>query len=238
MKRAHSLTLAEVVVSLFVVALAVLLLVHAIATQRMRRLRWSAHRCRNNLNQLAKGMSTYLNEFGDNRFFPWPAGRPGCGGPGAAGDFGGAEWLATLYWTRTLPDSGVYLCANTTDWNENGRDLGVTGCAGPGFEPAPDGKLKPDAVSYAAFGATSAAVYEREKLGKSPVAKLAIRDDLPPDMPMACDDTEGPVHHGNAKYGGMSVLFFDSHVEFWTHKKIGLERCVGTKGGPLAWLRN
>jgi len=36
----------------------------------------------------------------------------------------------------------------------------------------------------------------------------------------------------------MSVVFFDSHVEFWTHEKIDLERGGGMRGEPLWRLRN
>jgi hypothetical protein len=34
----------------------------------------------------------------------------------------------------------------------------------------------------------------------------------------------------------MAVLFFDSHVEFWTHTKVNLEQGVGE--GDLIALRN
>jgi hypothetical protein len=188
-------------------------------------------------------MAVYLNEFGDNRFYPWPAGRPSCGGAGAEADFGGAEWLATLYWTGIFPDPGIYICPGTLDTNENGRLLGRRGCSGPGFQGGADGKLRPDAVSYAAMAATSVAVYQWEVLGMTrdarwPHNKIAIRDDFPPNEPMASDDTEGEINHFRAHNGCMGVLFFDSHVEFWTHEKIDLERGVGMQGGELVILRN
>jgi len=34
----------------------------------------------------------------------------------------------------------------------------------------------------------------------------------------------------------MDVLFFDGHVEYWTHERVDLERGVGT--GELEHLRN
>ena len=194
-------------------------------------------RCRGNLNQLAKGMAIYLNEFGDNRFYPWPSGRAGCEGSGGEADFGGAEWLATLYWTGAMPDPGVFLCPSTPDTNRSGADLGESGCAGPLFRGGPDGKLLPEAVSYAAFGADSVAAWEREKTGSTGGPdKRAIKDDIPPNEPMASDDTEGTINHGKAHRGGMSVLFFDSHVESWNQKKVDLERGVGK--GELVALRN
>jgi type II secretory pathway pseudopilin PulG len=234
MKRTDGLTLAEVVISLAVVVLLAFLLLPTVARKREEARRT---RCMSNLNQLAKAMATYLNQLGDDRFYPWPAGRPGCGGPGQAADFGGAEWLATLYWTPILADGELFICPSTTDWNEHGRDLGRDGCSGPGFQGGPDGKLKPDAVSYAGMGHTSVAVYQREKLGRPPATNSPVMHDFPPGEPVACDDTEGSINHGG-RYGGMNVLFSDSHMEFWTTEKIDIERGVGMRGTPLAWLRN
>ncbi len=187
--------------------------------------------CRNNLNQLAKGMYTYLNELGDNRFYPWPAGRPGCGTV-AGPDFGGAEWLASLYWTRIIPDPYVYNCPSSPDSNEQGLELGSNGT--PGGKPLSD-----DAVSYAALGHKCVGIYlcSKQNKGASYAASiLPIKDDFPPNEPMACDDTQGPIHHGERDNGGMAVLFFDSHVEYWTHTRVDLETGVGQ--GDLCALRN
>ncbi len=188
-------------------------------------------RCRNNLNQLAKGMATYLNECGDSGGYPWPVGRPGCGTRANPG-FGGAEWLASLYWTRIIPDPGVYNCPSSPDSNEQGTELGTYGA--PGGKP-----LSADAVSYAAFGNRSFGIYMVTKQGKAPdhaKSSLAIREDFPAGEPMACDDTEEPINHGERDNGGMSVLFFDSHVEYWTHTRVDLETGVGQ--GDLCALRN
>ena len=195
-------------------------------------------RCRNNLNMLAKGMATYLNEFGDNRFYPWPSGRAGCGGEREKADFGGAEWLASLRWTGIIRSDHpeVFLCPSSGDENKKGEELGADGC--PQGKDAPkDGKLGPRAVSYAAFGADSVFVYVKEKMKREVKdRKNAIRDDFPPNEPMASDDTEEPINHGEEDAKGMSVLFFDSHVEFWTAAKVDLESGVGEKG--LIALRN
>jgi hypothetical protein len=80
------------------------------------------------------------------------------------------------------------------------------------------------------------AVYERFKLGRTGVQFSPVRVDFPPSEPMACDDTEGTVNHGSAGNGGMAVLFFDSHAEFWRDTKVDLEHGVGT--GELLLLRN
>lgn len=234
MKKRQGFTLIELLVVIAIIAILAGMLLPALARAReeARRIR-----CRNNLNQLAKGMATYLNEHGDNRFYPWPAGREGCGDE-TTPDFGGAEWLATLYWTRVLPDPGVYICPSSPDTNENGQNLGDYGCGNEeGTWEGDSGKLKPEAVSYAGMGDVSVAVYERTKLGRTGVASyIAIRDDFPPNETMACDDTEGSINHGERQNGGMAVLFFDSHVDFWTHTKVDLEQGVGR--GDLVALRN
>ena len=194
-------------------------------------------RCRNNLNQLAKGMATYLNDYGDGYFYPWPSGRKGCGGDGEKADFGGAEWLATLYWTHIVRRPSVFICPSSVDDNEDGADLGDGGCSGSSFRAGPDGKLRPGAVSYAGYGADSVSTWQREKLKREPSGRcVALRADAPRNEPMGSDDTEGTINHGKADNGGMAVLFFDSHVEFWTHTKVDLERGVGK--GELVALRN
>ncbi|MFP4056086.1 MAG: DUF4339 domain-containing protein [Candidatus Brocadiia bacterium] len=176
-------------------------------------------RCRNNLNQMAKGMATYLTELGDNRFYPCPLGR------GARADnYNGAEWLASLYWTSVVPDPGVFLCPSTSDTNHNGRDLGA--------ERADRWRFGPHTVSYAGMH-----YYSMTEAGGTRVAR-AIPDMFPPNMPMGSDDTQDPINHGEEHNGGMSVLFFDSHVEFKTNREIDLRRGVGKEGGLLWQLRN
>ena len=194
-------------------------------------------RCRNNLNQLAKGMALYLYEYGDSRFYPWPSGREGCGGDGEAADFGGAEWLATLYWTHIVSRPSVFLCSSSVDANEDGADLGDGGCSGSSFRAGPDGKLRPEAVSYAGYGADSVSTWQREKLKEEPSGRcVALRADAPPDEPMASDDTEGTINHGEVNNGMMGILFLDSHIEYWTHTQVDLEHGVGK--GELVALRN
>ena len=232
MARESGITLAELLIGVFALAVAAALFCYAVGSARENAMKI---RCRDNLIQLAKGVWTYCDGVSDNRFVIWPDGRAGCGagrGPNAwtQANFGGAEWLATLYWTKIIPDPGVYICPASPDDNADGKKLGSYGC--PGNRPLPE-----NAVSYAGMGDRSVGIYLVSKQGKPAsyaTSKLAIRDDFPPNEPMACDDTEGGVNHGSAR--SMNVLFFDSHVEYWTSDRVDAERGVGR--GDLCALRN
>ncbi|MBM4037464.1 MAG: DUF1559 domain-containing protein [Planctomycetes bacterium] len=233
MSRRGTVTLAELLAVVGALAIAATILGVAVSRQRAAREEARRIQCRRNLTHLATGMVTYTGEYGDNRFYPWLAGRPGCG-TAANPQFGGAEWLASLHWGRypIVPDPLVYVCPSSADDNEKGVLLGSIGC--PGGKPLP-----PQAVSYAGMHDRSVGIYVASKRGRGAsyaTSKLAIRDDFPPDVPMACDDTEEPINHGSRDNGGMNVLFFDSHVEWWTHERVDLERGVGT--GELVHLRN
>jgi prepilin-type processing-associated H-X9-DG protein len=158
-------------------------------------------------------MATYLDEYGDGRWFPYPTGR-GLDPHG----FNGAEWLASLYWTRVVRDPGVFICPSSADSNDDGLDLGK--------DRAIQGRFGPGTVSYAGMHYSS--------LGDG----VAIPADYPPNKPMASDDTEGRIHHrgGLMCSEGMNVLFFDSHVE--DRSFVDLEHAVGQAGGLLEQLRN
>ncbi len=206
--RAVSTTIVVVFIVLVLAAVAVLLSgALSRAREEARRIR-----CRNNLNQLAKGMATYLN-CGDNRFFPTPLGR--TRNPNT---YNGAEWLAALYWTGTIPDPGVFICPSTTDTNRDGVDIGSI-MEAPTFGS--------QTVSYAGMHYNS----DTSEAG-------AIRDDYPPNKPMGSDDTQGDINHGTQENGGMAILFFDSHVEFRTNTELDLRRAVGQRGGLLEELSN
>jgi prepilin-type N-terminal cleavage/methylation domain-containing protein len=228
MKTRHGFTLTDLLVAVAVLAVCAALMLPAASGARLRlpwaRAREEARRirCRNNLNQMAKGMATYLNEHGDNRFYPCPLGRTVN-----PKNYNGAEWLASMYWTGVLPDPGVFLCPSTRDTNNDGRDLGT--------ERAVAKRFGTQTVSYAAMH------YKSMTDQKGAFIYRAIRDDFPPNMPMGSDDTQGTINHGKATNGGMAVLYFDSHVEFKTHTEIDLVRGVGQQGDPrplLYLLRN
>jgi hypothetical protein len=175
-------------------------------------------RCRGNQNQLAKAIATYLNELGGNTYYPYPLGRGRV-----AGDYNGAEWLASLYWTGVMPDPGIFICPSSPDTNRDGLDLGSARAAAT---------FGSQTVSYAGMHYYSLTDASGQHVGS------AIRDDFPPNRPMASDDTQGTVNHNTWDKRGMSVLFFDSHCEYKTDRDLDLEHAVGQKGGLLRQLRN
>jgi len=233
MARSRGITLAEMLLTVLVLGLAVALLAYALMRPRWDNTRVS---CRARLNQISKGMATYLNEYGDNRFYPCPLGR-GL----EPNDYSGAEWLASLYWTTCIPDPGIFLCPSALDWSDDQEsDLGR--------HHAVTGRFGPQTVSYAGMH------YHSMTDASGRPIPAPIRDDFPPNEVMACDDTEGQVNHG-PRYSnpGMNVLFFDSHAEFWPQGgppswdyvaqafpgwTTDIEQSVGQKGGPLWRLRN
>jgi len=211
MRKRQGLTLVEVLLAVVVIVIVLFLLLapHGGAREEARRVR-----CRNNLNQLAKGMVTYVH-----LWYPFPLGR-GL----RADDFNGAEWLASLYWTGVVPDPGVFICPSSPDTNESGRDLGT--------HRAIAGRFGSETVSYAGMHYRSLTDTDGSpKPG-------AIKEYFPPNLPMACDDTQGAINHGQPDNGYMSVLFFDSHVEGRTNTELDVERAVGQRPGLLAQLRN
>ena len=219
MKKRQGFTLIELLVVIAIIAILAGMLLPALARAReeARRIR-----CRNNLNQLAKGFATYLNEHGDNRFYPCPLGRGTT-----TTDYNGAEWLASLYWTGVVPDPGVFICPSSPDTNDNGDDMAT--------HKAAAGTFGSQTVSYSGMH------YHSLTNSSGSAMAGAIRDDFPPNMAMGADDTQGSINHGEKNNGGMAVLFFDSHVEFKTNTEVDLEQGVGATGTPkpLLWqLKN
>ncbi len=210
-------TLAEVVFVVLVLAVVAALVLPHFARMREEPARI---RCANNLHQLAKGMATYLEEHGDNRWYPCPLDRTI-----ARGDDNGAEWLASLYWTGVVPDPGVFVCPSSPDTNEDGADIGSFMAAAT---------FGSQTVSYAGMHYRSS----RDALDRTTAE--ALPSDYPSNKPMASDDTQGDVNHGTLANGGMRVLFFDFHVEFMTGEDIDLRYAVGdtSPGALLRELRN
>ncbi len=240
MRGRRGLTLVEALVTVAIVA--VIALFAACLLWRLEAAREEARviRCRWNLNHLGKGMATYLNEHGGNRFYPYPMGQ------GTRPDtFNGAEWLAALYWSEVTPDPDLFICPSSPDPPHGGTAFGAHR-AGPAFGS--------QTVSYAAMHHRSGSFPQDPARGRAvtvgpadwrvatdasgKVAAGALRDDFPPSLPMASDDTQGAINHGKGHNGGMAVAFFDSHVEFIGNSEIDVQRGVGTPGSLLWQLRN
>jgi hypothetical protein len=204
--RAGRTGLAVIEVIVLVIVLAVLAAMSLPECIRHRERR--GPRCRDNLNALAKGMAVYLREYGDNRWLPCPLGR------GARpGDYNGAEWLSSLYWTGLVTDPAVFLCPSSSDGNDDGWRLGADRAIG--------GLFGSQTVSYAGMH------YRSLRDGQDKPVPGAIPADYPPNKPMASDDTQGDINHGTYSSAGMAVLFFDSHVEFRTNTEVDPRTGVG-----------
>ncbi|MBM4040250.1 MAG: hypothetical protein FJ290_17225 [Planctomycetes bacterium] len=220
-RRDGKVTLAEL---LTVVGILLLLVWLVFLPLRRHAIEARQARCRQNLNQLSRGVATYLNECGDGRFLMYPLGQGRT-----ADDFTGAEWLASLYWswTQVIPDPGVFLCPNAGDGNSGGKDIGRYG---------PPPTFGSRTVSYAGL-------HHRSFIGPDGLP-IAIHEDIPPIEPLASDDTEGTLNHSDWGYSGMNVLFYDAHAEFIPSDRLDPRAAVGATGPPvrpqpLLWrLRN
>ncbi|MBL7224271.1 MAG: prepilin-type N-terminal cleavage/methylation domain-containing protein [Candidatus Brocadiae bacterium] len=219
--RRRGLTLAELILTLAV--LAVLLLI-VVPTLLWRREEARRIRCRNNLNQLARCMATYT---WNGWYYPCPIGRGRD-----PEDYNGAEWFAALYWVGVVPDPGVFLCPTSGDTNHDGVDID-THRATAAFGS--------QTVSYAGLHYRS-----QTKASGQPIPG-AMRVDYahPLVYPIASDDTQGSINHGAGRRGGLAVLFSDSHVEWRARDDVDPETAVGDQGPgrgapkPLLWqLRN
>jgi hypothetical protein len=179
--------------------------------------------CAENLRLLGRGVLVYCREWGDSRLVPFPTGRGTI-----PAEFNGAEWLASLYWSRVISQPDLFLCPGADDTNHRGGDLGSR-CA-------PPSRFGSQTVSYAGMHSGSLTTTEH---GATAATALA---DMPPSLPMTCDDTQGTINHGSAQMGGMTVLFFDQHVEFRTtgahDGSVHVERAVGLGDHLLRHLRN
>ena len=202
MKKQQAFTLIELLVVIAIIAILAGMLLPALSRAREEARRTA---CKNQLNQLAKGLATYLTCYGGNRFLPCPLGRGTD-----PGTYNGAEWLASLYWSGVIAAPGVYICPSSPDSNRDGRNMGTV--------RAP-GSFGSQTVSYAAL-------HYRSETDQDGMA-VAVRDDFPPDEAMASDDTQGTINHGKRRNGGMAVVFFDTHVDFLTQTEVDLVTGVG-----------
>ena len=151
-------------------------------------------KCRSNLRQLGIALNMYVDDKGDQRYYPWPAG---------GGNFTGAEWLLALYWSKVITEPGIYNCPNSMDDNLSGTELGAVDSLG---------FVGTDSVSYAAKGRRVSPVDDHGR-------PRCITEAMPGDTIMASDDTEGDPNHpreGWRQRAKFTTLFFDGHVEYLT----------------------
>lgn len=177
------ITLGEIIALLVVILLLGMFLP---ALQRPRECGGRRMTCRRNLRILGIAMVQYLDQKGDQFYYPWPAG---------GGDFDGGEWLAALYWSKVITEPEMLCCPSTVDDNEGGKELGAMDNLW----------VPPHAVSYAAKGRRVSPI-------GADGSPRCITDTMPGDTVMASDDTEGRRNHD----AGLTVLFFDGHVEYLT----------------------
>ncbi|MFC1806357.1 prepilin-type N-terminal cleavage/methylation domain-containing protein [Planctomycetota bacterium] len=246
MRGKRGLTLAEVLVTVAIILFVALVVGFLLWRLECAREEARRIRCRSNLIGIAAGMSSYLLYHGDHRFYPFPLTQGTT-----KGDYNGAEWLAALYWSQVMTDPSEYICPSSSDTNSNGADIGS-------FRAAPT--FGSQTISYAGMHYHSGRVVgygpsHRQRDGRrlrgvatslsgrvpyvltstsGEIAPCPVVDALPRDRPMASDDTQGRVHHGDR----VGVLFDDGHVEFKTSPGIDLERGVGQRDGLLWQLRN
>ena len=178
--------------------------------------------CKGNLKQLGIALVQYIDERGDHRYYPYPAGRPGV-----PNDYSGKEFLAMIWWTDLVSEAGIFLCPSSTDDNRSGADLGVRdgqylatdrggigqiSTATPAEVPKPRwAKYDPKNNHYISYASKGWKVSYTPGTGK----REALTDQFPSDTVIASDDTVGQPNHRR----GFCVLFADSHVDFLSDAK-------------------
>lgn len=196
------------VITVIIAVLAFTLRPSARSCEESRRMK-----CRSNLRQLGIAMVQYVDQKGDQKYYPWPAG---------GGNFTGTEWLLALYWSKVITEPGIYNCPNSMDDNRGGTELGAIDSLG---------FVGTDSVSYAAKGRRVSPLDEHGK-------PRCITDAMPGDTVMASDDTEGDPNHpreGWRQRAKFTTLFFDGHVEYLTG--LDVNSAVG-RAAPLDMICN
>ncbi|MEK7485426.1 MAG: hypothetical protein AABZ60_13960 [Planctomycetota bacterium] len=152
-----------------VVCIAMLVIAFYFLTPKLNTIkdRDNSLRCRNSLKQLGIAMQLYVEARGGGSHYP---------------PFNGAEFWTHMYRTEVMVDFQLYLCPETDDDNNEGRDLAT------GSSPLPR------ACSY---GGRIHALGDPRRIYTGRDAQ---------DTPIGCDDDEGDANHFEA----VNVLFLDN----------------------------
>ena len=164
-------------------------------------------KCASNLKGLAQAMNLYLNKYGGTSLFAVPA-----------ESFRGDSWLATLYWTGIITEPKLFLCPTADDY-------GDLPAAPPDDLIAADA-VPADAISYAGLCKGLSGKYAHRNTRwfyESAISQASV---------LASDDNEGWQNHGD----GMSVVYFDSHVEFKCGDASETYDLIGAKGSEYEHL--
>jgi len=162
-------------------------------------------KCASNLKGIAQAMNLYLNKYGGTSMFAIPA-----------ESFRGDCWLVSLYWCGIITEPKLFLCPATDDGGIISPD-----------EPTGANWDKDDvddtACSYAGLCKNSG------KAGRDTMA--FTESSISQSSMLASDDDDVIENHSD----GMSVVFFDSHVEFKTGEKADTYEKLGVSA-PYVYL--
>ena len=205
-KTKRAFTIIELLVVIAIISILAGLLLPAI--NNARRSAQTAH-CKNSLRQIALGMAVYLHEQGDDASYPEPADT-----------FRGDEWLCMLYWAGIIQDPELLRCAGTADSTKVGTAVGQIDPDTSTVVWGSEDTIGADVISYAARckGDPAGAVAKSTN-------HAFTGSKLGPASAMACDKGDNHDH-------GINVVYFDSHVKFYS----GKGDLVGTGTGDYAEL--
>ncbi len=162
-------------------------------------------KCASNLKGIAQAMNLYLNKYGGTSMFAIPA-----------DSFRGDCWLVSLYWCGIITEPKLFLCPATDD----GGIISPDKPTGANWDKD---KVDDTACSYAGLCKNSG------KAGRD--TRAFTESSISQSSMLGSDDDDLIENHSD----GMSVVFFDSHVEFKTGEKADTYEKLGVSA-PYVYL--